>query len=128
MKKRITIALLLLTMIFILSCVYGVTPSPFGSDRLGRVWYEHEAGWNGVWTRRGYSNVFDAVWAKGGASATAVLVIDIRGNSVRIKRRGNDGTSFRYSGVLSPDGTRVNGNYGTTQPTARDTWEATITR
>ncbi len=126
MKKRIVIPLLLLSMIFILSCIYGgVTPSFIGSDRLGRVWYEHEAGWNGVWTRRGYSNVFDATWTKGGTGGTAVLIIDIRGNFVKIERRGNDGTVIHYTGYLSPDGTRAS---GTVQPSDGVTWDATITR
>lgn len=128
MNKRIRVPLFLLSMIFLLSCVYGLTPFPFGMDRLGRVWYEHESGWNGVWTRRGYSDVFDAVWEKGDVSHTAVLTIEIRGDSVRIVRRENDGSVIHYSGTLSPDRTRAYGAYGTAHLSGGVTWDATITR
>ena len=70
------------------------------------VWDASENGWTGVWTRRGGSDIFDAVWQKGGSTVKAVLTITVRGNSVRINRRSSsDGVSDRdYEGTISSDG------------------------
>lgn len=70
------------------------------------VWDASENGWTGVWTRRGQSNQFDAVWHKGGATVKALLTLTVQGNSVKIQRRASsDGVSDReYEGTISPDG------------------------
>src|SRR5438128_8447392 len=39
---------------------------PVASIDLGTLWdAEVQGGWTGVWTRRGTSSVFDAVWTQG---------------------------------------------------------------
>ncbi len=97
-------------------------------DRLGRVWYEQEGGWQGVWTRRGNSNVFDARWTQSGQTpVTAVLTIRIQGNNVRVERRSSsDGNNCDYRGTLSADGRTVSGQF--TCDRGGGSWQATITR
>ena len=131
MKKRAIIALLPL-LIVVSSCVYGLVPPIFypESQKLGTVWYETEGEYNGVWTRRGNSNVFDAVWRHGdkGEWVSAVLTIHIFGNSVNIKRRhSSDGADFNYTGTLSQDGTRVTGTEYRIGAKIGSPWSAVIT-
>jgi hypothetical protein len=50
---------------------------------LGRIWkveegYYDEAHWVGVWTRRGESNVFDAVWKHCWTRETAQDVVEVQ--------------------------------------------------
>ncbi|XID92300.1 hypothetical protein ACF3MZ_28170 [Paenibacillaceae bacterium WGS1546] len=96
-------------------------------DRLGRVWYEQEGGWTGVWTRRGNSNIFDARWTMPGATPiTAVLTINILGNNVQVLRRNSsDGNDCNYTGTIAGDGRTVTGTY--TCIRGGGSWRATIT-
>lgn len=95
--------------------------------RLGRIWYEQEGGWNGVWVRRGNSNIFDARWTMAGAPAvTAVLTINIFGNNVQVLRRNSsDGNDCTYTGTIAADGRTVTGTY--TCIRGGGSWRATIT-
>ena len=69
------------------------TPS---APSLGRVWRVTESGVQGVWTRRGTSNTFDARWG----SVTAQLTVSVNGNEVTLERRGSsDGNDCNYAGV-----------------------------
>ncbi len=122
--KKILVLSFMSSLIFLLSCVYGIGPFVLVPEtyRLGTVWYEREGCYNGVWTRRGDSNVFDAVWTCGDSRVTAILTIQIRGNRVYVQRRyGSEGGDLDYRGNLSSDGTRVSGTY------TAGYWEATIT-
>ncbi|WP_334077587.1 hypothetical protein [Paenibacillus sanfengchensis] len=94
---------------------------------LGRVWYEQEGGWSGVWRRRGNSNIFDARWTMPGAQdVTAVLTINIYGNNVQVLRRNSsDGNNCDYTGTLAADRRTVTGTYTCTQ--GGGSWRATIT-
>lgn len=94
---------------------------------LGRVWYEQEGGWNGVWRRRGNTNIFDARWTMPGApDITAVLTINIFGNNVQVLRRNSsDGNNCDYTGTIAGDGRTVTGTYTCTQ--GGGSWRATIT-
>ena len=68
-------------------------------DVLGRVWNvtEGDSSWTGVWTRRGNSNTFDAVWRHtSGQTSSGVVTINLSGNSVTISR-GNG----QYTGTIS---------------------------
>jgi hypothetical protein len=128
MKKK-TILVLIPLLILLSSCIYGGVPPIFypESGKLGTVWYETEGEYSGVWTRRGNSNVFDAVWKHHDSTYTAVLTIHIFGNSVRIKRRySSDGADFNYTGTLSDDGTRVYGSQYRIGARAGTPWSATI--
>lgn len=101
---------------------------PQPQDRLGRRWNEQEGGWNGVWTRRGNSNVFDARWTQPGQrDVTAVLTIYLQGNNVRIERRNSsDGNNCDYTGTLSSDGRTASGQFTCDQ--GGGGWRATILR
>ncbi|WP_213510397.1 hypothetical protein [Paenibacillus macerans] len=95
--------------------------------RLGRVWFEQEGGWSGVWRRRGNSNIFDARWTMPGAQdVTAVLTINIFGNNVQVLRRNSsDGNNCDYIGTIAGDGRTVTGTFSCTQ--GGGTWRAIIT-
>jgi FkbM family methyltransferase len=80
-------------------------------DPLGSVWIEEESGWDGVWTRRGRSNVFDAVWTKNGLRIEAVLSIAMDGDQVTLTREASsDGAeNMTYFGTMN--GRRISGKY-----------------
>jgi hypothetical protein len=83
---------------------------------LGTRWRVTDGGWNGIWTRRGNSNVFDAVWTKAGQQFTAVLTISINGNRVNVKRRNATlGGNCELNGILGVDGVTVTGTNICTQ-------------
>ncbi len=73
-------------------------PPPGSRDILGSVWKvtEGDPNWTGTWTRRGGSNVFDAVWTGYGQRKTGVLTMAVDGAKVTITR-GND----QYMGTIN---------------------------
>lgn len=95
-------------------------PSRFGGERhrdfghlAADVWRIEEgvngrAVWVGTWTRRGRSDVFDAVWRNvdTGARATDTLRLIEANDRIVFHRDGNNG---EYRGRLSPDGTHMKG-------------------
>ncbi|GJM09747.1 MAG: hypothetical protein DHS20C11_20230 [Lysobacteraceae bacterium] len=95
------------------------SPAPVG-DLLGRQWIESEKDFRGTWTRRGTSNVFDAVWEGG---YQAVLTMTLIGNNVRIVRQGADATC-RYDGTIL--GNQASGQYTCTSFSGIGTWAAEI--
>jgi len=93
----------------------------------GRVWRESESGWSGVWTRRGNSNVYDAVWTSGRGQVTAVMTISISGNNVRITRQNNgDNGTCDYVGTIGADGRSVSGTYSCSWQRGPMPWNAVI--
>ena len=58
--------------------------------------------YNGTWTRRGGTDVFDAVW--NGSVLDVIEIESVSGSQIVLYRHGNKG---RYSGTLSPDGMRI---------------------
>jgi len=95
------------------------------SDVLGRVWNAQENGYAGTWTRRGNSNVFDAVWVNGSSRVTAVMTMTIQGSDVHIARRQDSyGSNCDYTGRISADGRSVSGTH--VCGTAKYQWSATI--
>jgi len=58
--------------------------------------------YNGTWTRRSGTDVFDAVW--NGSVRDVIEIESVNGNQIVFYRHGNKG---RYSGTLSADGTRI---------------------
>lgn len=100
---------------------------PLPPGKLGRKWLEQEAGWTGVWTRRGDTNVFDAVWTKDGSQVTAVLQILIDGDNVQVSRTQDSGGNIcTYQGKIQPDGITVIGTYHCTVGTSDWKWQAVI--
>ena len=95
-------------------------------DDLGRVWYVSDYGWNGVWTRRGYSRTFDAVWkdASGREVRDEVIHESTTGAQIVLFRVGTNG---RYRGTLSGDRRRVENGTAEWVKSAGG-WSATITR
>ncbi|HEX4950219.1 MAG TPA: hypothetical protein VFZ34_26365 [Blastocatellia bacterium] len=72
-----------------------------------------EGGFNGVWTRRGNSNEYEAVWTRGRQSINGVLSITTQGNRIFVKRlQSTDGQLCEYEGIVSADGVTINGTYG----------------
>ena len=72
-----------------------------------------EGGYNGVWTRRGNSNEYEAVWTRGRQQINGVLSITTQGNRVYIKRlQSTDNQLCEYEGMVSADGVTINGTYG----------------
>lgn len=97
---------------------------------LGKTWRVKDEGWEGVWTRRGSSNVFDAVWTKGSQKLTGVLTITIIGEVVTVDRtQSSNGDICTYSGTIAADGRSVAGtvrSYGGGGSLTR--WSAVIER
>ncbi|WP_182813735.1 hypothetical protein [Bacillus sp. ME78] len=93
---------------------------------LGVEWIEQEAGWIGVWTRRGLSNTFDGKWAKPGEpDYHAILTILRNGNDIFVirKEHENGPTTCTYVGVVGNDGKSVTGTYRCAN---EHSWSATI--
>ena len=128
MNKRMTVLSFMATLL-LCSGVTSVFPMPpmqsSESDILGTGWIETESGWNGTWTRRGTSDVFDASW--NGGVVRAVLVIHVVGVTVTIERRNSsDGNECNYQGTLTPDGREAGGSYSCTNGGRNVPWKATI--
>jgi hypothetical protein len=116
---KIILSLLLTTVFFLAACGPKTVPPD-----LGKVWHEKEGPWEGTWTRRGDTNVFDAVWknSEGIEIKDEVTFESVANNQVVLFRKGTQG---RYRGRLSDDGLKVdNGTADWCSPA--DTWSATI--
>ena len=104
----------------------GAQPAP----APGTIWNESEAGWQGVWTRVGRSNVWNAVWTKGNSVVRARLTITTYGNNVFVDRRDTAGPGVgkgcAYNGTLR--GNAVTGTYGCDWSRSDIPWRATIAR
>ena len=107
----------------------AVAQGGYGFD-LGRAWQVREYDvdgtlWEGTWTRRGNSPVFDAQWRSSTTGGVARDVIEFRrveDGSVVLQRYQYTGT---YYGRISRDGTRiVSGTTSWYAPGAH--WEAEI--
>ena len=103
-------------------------------DVLGRIWYEEEvSGWQGVWTRIGDTNQFEAKFRHpSGQQIGGKLKMEVVSNSVYI-HRWNPGTwgTCDYVGTFSANFKTVSGTYRCTdennQPTPIYQWSARIT-
>ncbi|MDH3348181.1 MAG: DNRLRE domain-containing protein [Desulfobulbaceae bacterium] len=100
--------------------------------RLGDRWDVTEVyGWTGIWSRRGHSNVFDALWTLGGKQEKAVLTITIHGTTVNVNRIQNAGYSYpgqecNYKGTLAADNITVTGTYSCAWASGPFKWQAKI--
>lgn len=78
-----------------------------GGFELGQVWRVQENDWEGTWTRRGTSDIFDAEWrnSQTGQTVRDVLRVEsILGNQIILYREGTRG---RYRGIISQDGRSI---------------------
>lgn len=100
--------------------VFGY-PSRVGGERrrdfghlAADVWHIEEGVngrvvWAGTWTRRGRSDVFDAVWRNvdtGAEAGDTLRLIEVKDRKIVFHRDGNNGD---YRGLLSSDGMHMNG-------------------
>ena len=119
--KVMAILIIFITMVF----------SPMLSQsqvyQLGSKWVETEGGIQGVWVRRGNTNIFDGKWENG---AVAVLEMELNHNNVKIKRKDTGGPSagweITYEGTISSDGKTVKGTEW--YPGGQAEWSARIER
>jgi hypothetical protein len=96
---------------------------------IGLQWIVGESGWLGIWTRRGQTNVFDAVWVAGDARIAAEMTVQLAGNQVTvIRRKSTDGNDCTYTGTISADGQMIYGSYGCTNYPGPYPWSAMILR
>lgn len=123
------------------SCGCNINPAPnktceafhkflknYENNALGRVWEEEEAQKKGVWTRRGASNTFDAVWTVPGKDQElAELQIHIKGNVVTVVRRQQRG-NCTCNGMLASDMKLVTGTCECPWLPEPVPWQATIQR
>ena len=104
----------------------SVHRAPSSCDWLGTQWNETESGLPAIWTRRGTSNIFDAVGLQP-PYGTHVSTITRQGNTVTVLRReSSDGNDCDYTGTLAPDGLTVSGTYQCTLYPPTSGWNATI--
>jgi hypothetical protein len=95
------------------------------SDAVGTRWIEEESGVPSTWTRRGTSNVFDAIYPTIGV--TTVNTVTVSDNKVYIARSsGSDGNLCSYDGTVGPDGASITGTYTCRNGSAL--WKATMIR
>jgi hypothetical protein len=105
--------------------LWALVEAPAG-DSLGHVWDETDpGGWKAVWTRRGDTNVFDAVWANSdGRKTTTVNSVTVDGNNITINRTASsDGIVCTYIGILV--GAKVSGTFACAGDGAGQ-WQVTI--
>src|SRR5262249_17921595 len=96
------------------SDIQAAVDSGANTANLGKVWTVTENGWQGTWTRRGQSMIFDAVWkSDSGVIQDVLQVQSVRGFQVILRRRGNGGT---YTGTVSPDSKTVQGTASSYAP------------
>jgi hypothetical protein len=95
------------------------------------VWHVIErAGWNGTWTRRGSSGVFDGVWvpaAGSGSPVTAVMDYTRSGLQVHFQRTSSsEGALCSYDGNVAADGLSGSGTETCPGDPQLYRWDATI--
>jgi hypothetical protein len=85
-----------------------ITPTSFAVIHTS-IWTVQEIGpmgnYNGTWTRRPGTNIFDASW-NGGSITDVIDITSIEGNNITLYRHGANGY---YTGTISPDGTSISG-------------------
>ncbi len=114
----------------VLACtIAGIGCAQAQSANLGSVWNEQEAGWQGVWTRVGKSNSFQAVWTKDAKVVRANLTMRLSGNVVSISRDDTMGSGVgkagcEYTGTIK--GNTVSGDYNCAWSRSAGKWKATI--
>lgn len=87
---------------------------------LGSVWLVQESDFTGVWTRRGKSNVFDAIWflTKDGLHAELAMGEPVNGG-IEIKRTDQGKALGSYHGAADASG---RGYHGTATWSTQATW------
>ena len=107
--------------------VEALAPLEGVPDPLGKIWHEQECGWQGVWTRRAKTNIFDAIWTRGTARERAELEITMKDGVVTVTRK-NVNSPYKggcsYKGKME-DGV-IRGTYQCDWSDGIHTWEARI--
>ena len=85
-------------------------PPATAASPTGTVNVTSVGGWTSVWTRRGTSNTWDAIWKNGSRTETTVMEGGFRGNQADFKRTySSDGYLCSYTGTIAADGKTVSG-------------------
>jgi len=93
-------------------------------DAMGRIWLVQESDYLGIWTRRGNSNVFDAIWLLTKDGLHAELTInEPAGKAIEIKRADQGKALGSYRGALATDG---RGYSGTVDWSKQVSWTANV--
>jgi len=93
------------------SAAKAVVPRDLQHANLGRVLLVDENDFTGIWTRRGESNVFDAVWfLKNKALRSELTFAGTPGQKVEINRIDQGKPLGRYQGASSMAGRRYHGS------------------
>lgn len=98
-----------------------------GDFDAGTIWHVEEGPYQGTWTRRSNSDVFDAYWTDGqGDGPPHELYDEITVESVTDKKITlfRKAVSYRYTGTISEDGKSIVGDPLSWSPIYR--WAATI--
>ncbi len=91
----------------------------------GKIWNEMEGPWQGVWTRRGDTNIFDAHWISyAGEVSDEMELVSVDKYYVKLLRKGSGGF---YHGILSCDKKSVTKGTGDGFSYGGYGWEAKIT-
>lgn len=125
------------------TCSHGPAPVPFrlvlpaGYAALpptpavpGRVWAERELTWNGAWTRRAGTNVFDATWTNtrgaGTAQGTLTMTAEVENGTRRLTiARVSPGQTCTYTTTkFSP--TALAGKYRCSNLSGELDWSASV--
>jgi hypothetical protein len=96
---------------------------------VGEVWkVVEDGGWTGTWTRRGSSNVFDAVWtAPNQPVVTGVMTYTRTANQVDFQRtESSNGNLCHYVGFILEDGVTATGTETCPNTEGFSTWIASI--
>jgi hypothetical protein len=103
-----------------------ILQQPQASDAVGTRWIEEESGFPSTWTRRGTSDVFDAIYPT--IRVTTVNTVTVSGSKVYITRTsGSNGDLCSYEGTMSPDGETITGAYRCSNGGSA-LWKATVIR
>lgn len=103
---------------------------------VGRVWLvEENDNWRGVWTRRGTSDMFDAIsghhmdLSRGPQAGQQIdlstVEVEIRNNRISMRRRYPH-VACVYDGELATDGLSASGTYECNHVSGRYRWNAKI--
>lgn len=125
MKLGVTVPALFVTLTF------ASIGNAHAQANIGTLWNEQELGWQGVWTRVGTSDRFQAVWTLGARVVRANLQVIVKGNDVIVWREDTAGPGVgrggcKYTGKIS--GRSVSGKYSCTWAKRLIPWKATISQ
>lgn len=93
------------------SAVYEKPTSAVPNMELGSIWLVQESSFTAIWTRRGKSNIFDAVWFHTGKGLRAELIVMNKDNQTIVIQRVDNGKVLgMYKGNTANQGRNFRGS------------------